>query len=106
MSKPEVIKFLKDLAADDNLKNTLKQQSKDQVLSYAQNIYKFSEREFDDFVWGMENYLAAKRGEKFDLSFSLWSTMWGRFYLEFVIDNVLNSLTDQDLEKIAAEVQK
>ncbi|AVQ71170.1 MAG: Nif11-like leader peptide family natural product precursor [Dolichospermum sp.] len=100
MSKREVCNFLKALAEDSLLKNELKVKEKDEVMRYAQQRYDFTQREFDDFVWVLENLLADKRGEKFDLAFSLWETMWGKYYLEFVVDNVIGSLSDQDLEKV------
>ncbi|NCR15931.1 MAG: hypothetical protein GPJ22_00655 [Microcystis aeruginosa LL13-03] len=100
MSKKEVSKFLKVLAEDSLLKNELKVKQKDEVMRYAQQTYDFTQREFDDVVWTLESLLADKRGEKFDLAFSLWETMWGKYYLEFVIDNVIGSLSDQDMEKV------
>lgn len=103
MAKTEVVKFLKVMAQDANLKDQLKVKLKDAVLHDARKIYDFTEQEFDDVVWDLESLLAQKRGENFDLHFSLWETMWGKYYLEFVIDNVVSSLSDQDLEKVAQQ---
>ncbi|MGK7879445.1 MAG: Nif11-like leader peptide family natural product precursor [Crocosphaera sp.] len=100
MAKIEVIKFLKAMVQDSNLKNQLKVKQKEDVLKEACQIYSFTEKEFDDVVWDLEGLLAQKRGENFDLNFSLWETMWGKYYLEFVVDNVVSCLSDQELEQV------
>ena len=103
MAKTEVVKFLKAMAQNANLKDELKVKQKEAVLNDARRIFNFTEQEFDDVVWDLEGLLAQKRGEEFDLNFSLWETMWGKYYLEFVIDNVVGSLSDQDLEQVAQQ---
>lgn len=86
----DVIKFLSSLSDQIEIRNELREKSKEDVLKYAwQNGSYFSEKDFDDTIWGFEMKLAEQIKEKFDLSFSLWETMWGRYYLDYLIDNVI-----------------
>jgi len=98
MSRKEVTKFLKALDCQPELLLKLRELPKQEVLSYAnQSGYGFTQQEFDDTVWGLEIFLANKLGEKFDLTFSLWETMWGKYYLEFVVNNVIDCLSQEDI---------
>jgi hypothetical protein len=65
---------------------------------YAEDSgYEFTESEFDDTVWGIEILLANKLGENFDLNFSLWETMWGKYYLEYLVSNVIDCLSESEI---------
>jgi hypothetical protein len=99
MSKSEVFRFLRDLAQQPEQVAVLRTLPKSEVLAGARRSgYEFSEAEFDESVWGIEMYLAKKLGETFDFSFSLWETMWGKYYLEFLVDNSIGAVTDHDIE--------
>ena len=41
--------------------------------------------------------LAQRRGEPFDAHFPLWQTMWGRYYLEYLVTDLLASLEETGL---------
>jgi hypothetical protein len=85
-----VINFLSSLSDQIEVRNELREKSKEDVLKYAwQKGFNFSEKDFDDTIWGFEMELAEQIKEKFDLSFSLWETMWGRYYLDYLIDNLI-----------------
>jgi hypothetical protein len=84
MARIEVVNFLQSLVRQPQLQNELKTLPKPEVLTYAEQAgYEFTEQEFDNTVWGIEILLANKLGENFDLKFSLWETMWGKYYLEY-----------------------
>lgn len=101
MAKTSAVDYLKTVAFHSSLQEKLRVKSKDEVMNHAKNMgYDFAENEFDDVVWELEMFLAEKRGEKFDHTFSLWTTMWGKYYLQYVIDNVIGSLSDQDIEQV------
>ncbi|MCC5644491.1 Nif11-like leader peptide family natural product precursor [Nostoc sp. CHAB 5824] len=101
MARRNVIKFLKTVANSSSLQEELRVKSKDEVMNNAKNLgYDFVDNEFDDLVWELEIFLAEKRSEKFDQTFSLWTTMWGKYYLQYVLDNVIGSLSDQDIEQV------
>ncbi|QHG20425.1 Nif11-like leader peptide family natural product precursor [Nostoc sp. ATCC 53789] len=98
MARIEVVNFLQSLVRQPELQNQLKALSKPDVLVYAERAgYKFTEQEFDDTVWGVEIFLADKLGENFDLTFSLWETMWGKYYLEYLAVNVIDSLSQEEI---------
>lgn len=100
MARKEVVNFLQNLVSQPELQATLKTFSKPEVLAYAEEAgYKFTEQEFDDTVWGIEIFLANKLGENFDLTFSLWQTMWGKYYLEYIASNVIDSLSQQEIDE-------
>jgi Nif11 domain len=100
MSKSVVIGFLQKLVTQPELQNKLKMMPKSDVLTHAQQSgYSFTEAEFDDTVWSLEISLAEKLGEKFDLNFSLWETMWGNHYLEFVVNNVIDCFSEIEIQE-------
>jgi predicted ribosomally synthesized peptide with nif11-like leader len=100
MARKEVVIFLQNLVLQPELQAKLKTFSKSEVLAYAEEAgYKFTEQEFDDTVWGIEIFLANKLGENFDLTFSLWQTMWGKYYLEYIASNVIDSLSKQEIDE-------
>ncbi|RKH41374.1 hypothetical protein [Corallococcus sicarius] len=99
MARSEVFRFLKALAQQPEQVLRLRTLSKPEVLASAwRSGYAFSEAEFDEAVWGIEQHLAGLLGEPFDLSFSLWETMWGKYYLEFLVDNSVGAVTPHDIE--------
>ncbi len=100
MSKSAVIDFLQELVTQPELRNKLKVMPKSAVLTHAQQSgYDFTVAEFDDTVWNLEILLAEKLGEKFDLNFSLWETMWGNHYLEFIVNNVIDCFSEIEMQE-------
>jgi hypothetical protein len=100
MAKTEVVNFLQALIRQPELQNQLKTLPKPEVLAHAERShYQFTEQEFDETVWGMEILLADKLGENFDLNFSLWETMWGKYYLEYLVSNVIDCLSEKEIEE-------
>ncbi|PQO41056.1 hypothetical protein [Blastopirellula marina] len=96
MRQSVVINFLRHLGDQSELRRHLRTMSKSQVMAEAQRIgFVFSENEYDEVVWGAEMFLAEKLGEPFDFQLSLWKTMWGKYYLDFVLDDVIASLTPE-----------
>ena len=63
----------------------------------------FTAAKFDDLVWALEARLAKRRGESFDAQFPLWQTMWGQFYLEYVVRDVMTSFDEADVAALLAE---
>lgn len=101
MSDRNVIEFLRALATQADLLEHLKTLRKDEVITTAEQLgYPFTEAEWDPLIWGLESYLAEKRGEKFDTHFPLWRTMWGKYYLEFLVTDVLPSFTAADFDMV------
>ena len=104
MSGENLFAFLRTVAARVDLLDSLKVQSKDEVIAAAADLgLPFTEAEFDDLVWALEAQLAERRGETFDAQFPLWQTMWGQFYLEYVVRDVMPSFDDSDFAAVLAE---
>ncbi|WP_375760562.1 hypothetical protein [Corallococcus exercitus] len=107
MAQSEVFRFLKALGNEPERVLRLRTLPKPEVLASAHRSgYAFSEAEFDEAVWGIEQHLAGLMGEPFDLSFSLWETMWGKYYLEFLVDNSVGAVTPHDLEAFLSARQQ
>jgi len=93
-----VAEFLRLLAERADLLDRLKTRGKDEVLAAATELgFAFTEDEFDSFVWDAEVRLAKHRDEPFDAQFSLWQTMWGRYYLDYLVTDVVSSLDETGL---------
>jgi hypothetical protein len=87
--------FLKVVAGRPELLARLQVQDKDDVLAAATGLgFTFTEDEFDTDVWDAEVRLAQRRGEPFDAHFPLWQTMWGRYYLEYLVTDLVSSLEE------------
>jgi hypothetical protein len=103
MAKIDVFRFFRDLARNPDQVTALRTHSKADVLMHANRSgYEFTESEFDDAIWGVEVYMAEKLGETFDFSFSLWETMWGKYYLEYLVDDVVGAISDDDIAAFLA----
>ena len=90
-----VLDFLRLLSGRPDLVDTLKVQGKDDVLTAAAGLgFTFTEDEFDAYVWDAEVRLAQRRGEPFDARFPLWQTMWGRYYLEYLVTDLVAGLEE------------
>jgi hypothetical protein len=89
----DVFEFLRLVGNRPDLLASLRTRSKDEVLAAAHDLgFTFTGEDFDHTVWGAESALAQQRGEAFDKHFSLWQTMWGRYYLEYLVTDLVGSL--------------
>ena len=89
-----VLAFLRYLGGRPELLRELRTGSKDEVIAVAaERGYPFAAADFDTVVWDAEARLADRRGEAFDGHFSLWSTLWGRHYLEMLVEDLVPALT-------------
>ncbi|WP_214319686.1 Nif11-like leader peptide family natural product precursor [Nonomuraea sediminis] len=90
--------YLRFLATQPELVDKLKDRSKDEVIAAAaQAGHPFTAEEFNTVVWDMEDRLARHRGEPFDEVFPLWQLLWGRYYLEFLVFDLVPSLEETGL---------
>ena len=101
MTARNLIAFLRDVAPRADVLDHLKTRSKEEVIAAAADFgLPFTEAEFDTLVWDLEVRLAARMGEPFDPHFSLWETMWGKHYLEYLVVDMIPSLNDADVEAV------
>lgn len=93
MSADNLIAFLRTVAGRADILDSLVTKSKDEVIATAADFeLPFSEADFDTLIWDLEVQLAAKRGDSFDAQFGLWQLMWGQYYLEYVVTDLLPGL--------------
>ena len=98
MSSKNVIEFLRTVAVRPDLLDSLKYRTKDEVIQAAESFgFPFTNQEFDDLIWDLEAKLAGVRGENFDGTFPLWQTMWGRYYLEYLVVDLIPSFQETKL---------
>jgi len=104
MAHADVFRFFRDLETQPDTVHNLRTQSKQALLDHAAKAdYTFSEREFDEAVWGLEIFLAGKLGEPFDFNYSLWETMWGNYYLEFLVKHSVGAASEKDIAAFLKE---
>ena len=90
-----VFDFLRLVGERPDLLGRLRVAAKDDVLAAAFDLgFTFTEHEFDTAVWDAELRLAQRRGEAFDAHFGLWELMWGRYYLEYLVTDLVQSLEE------------
>jgi hypothetical protein len=98
VSDANVIEFLRTVAVRADVLDSLKVGSKDEVIAAAAGFgFPFTEPEFNSLIWGLEARLAEKRGENFDQHFSLWETMWGKYYLDYLVTDLIPGLEEAGL---------
>ncbi|MBK8175666.1 MAG: hypothetical protein IPK66_10500 [Rhodospirillales bacterium] len=103
MSARNLITFLRTVAIRADVLDALKRLGKDEVIATAAAYgLPFSEAEFDRVIWDLEIRLAEKRGEAFDAHFPLWETMWGRHYFDYLVVDMMPSLSDADISAVLA----
>lgn len=85
MNDPAVFLYLAGLGKDRDRLAALRLLPKEAVLADARaQGYGFDEAGFDATLWQTELALAERIGEPFDFACSMWETMWGKAYLEYL----------------------
>lgn len=104
MSQRNAVEFLRVVAARPDILDSMKTKSKATVIATAGDFgVPFEESEFDSLIWNLELNLATRRGEQFDLQFPLWHTMWGQYYLEYLVVDLMPSLTEADFDVVIGD---
>lgn len=103
MAEANVVPFFSEWVARGDRLDTLEYWPKARVIeAAAQAGYPFESAEFDRVIWDLEIQLAARLGEPFDATFRLWSTMWGRTYLRYLVTVFLPAVTEEDVAAVLA----
>ena len=102
MSSSNVPAFLRHIAHHRDELDILKTMPKGDVIKRAAEIgFEFSETEFDSLIWGVEERLAGFRGEDFNATFPLWDLMWGKYYLEYLADDLSPSCDEAGIPEFS-----
>lgn len=84
-----VFEFLQSLGQRPRELDRLRSLPKGDVLVFAADHgFALSEADFDETLWQAEIAIAARIGEPFDFGCSMWETMWGKHYLDYLVQNV------------------
>jgi hypothetical protein len=95
MADSNVVDFLRELKRRPQTLDELKTAPKEEVLAAAADFgLPFADADFNSVIWSLEERLAAARGEEFSGAFPLWRLLWGRYYLEFLVNDLIPSLTE------------
>ena len=102
MSQENVAAFLNLLLNDSELREKFKTRNLAELLFHAENIgQKFTFEQLSQVIAAMETkIIAEKLGEDFGPYSSLWIKMWGKYRLEYVIDNLVIRLSEEELEQL------
>lgn len=95
MADSNVVAFLRELKRRPQTLDKLKTAPKEDVLLAAADLgLPFADADFNTVVWNLEERLAAARGEEFSGAFPLWRLLWGQYYLEFLVNDLIPSLAE------------
>jgi len=92
---PKVLDFLVELSKHKMSRSKLRHANKEKVLETARELgYVFTEEQYDHTLFGFEEQLAKNIGEEFsDPTFTLWNLMWGKTYLDYLLDGIVPIIT-------------
>jgi hypothetical protein len=99
MSQTSVLKFLMAARARPAMMARYAPRSLTQLLFHAKNDgFDFSPEDLADVVGKLEaNVIVAKDQDPFNESSRLWRQMWGRTHFEYVIEQLIERHTDEEL---------
>lgn len=99
MSKRSVLDFFQACADDAKLVGRLESKSLPELVLHAKSAgYMFSSGELTGLVGAMEVFTILNRlGEEIDAYSSLWPKMWGKSRLRYVVDELYNSFSKEEL---------
>jgi hypothetical protein len=93
MRERRVLEFLDHLGRTPGLLAGLRDQPKSAFLAAASAAgFAFAEADFDTTIWDFEAHITGRLGETFDFTASIWETMWGKSYLDYLVDDVATAL--------------
>jgi hypothetical protein len=108
MSQNEAIRFLTALRNDPNLRAAYRDRNLIQVVFHARDLgHEVTGEDLVKIVARLEyGVIVAKDQQPFDGRSRLWRSMWGRTYLDYVLDHVLSRFTDGELAELAEPVRE
>jgi len=102
MSAESFLSFLNAVRDDGAMLARYSRRDLVQLLFHAKNEgFDFDAQDITTVVGGLEiNIVLTKDHEDVDGDSSLWREMWGRPYLEYVVDHVLARHTDDEVRAL------
>ncbi len=104
MSRTSVVSFLRACANDKSLLESFNPRNLPELLFHAKaKGYSFSTGDLAAVVGGMEAHvITEKLKEEINGSSQLWPRMWGKPHLQYVVDALIGSLSEQEIDKVVA----
>lgn len=101
MPKENVINFLRACTNDTALLEKFERKNLPEVLLHAKSMgYCFTSEELSAVIGGMETKIIAENmGEEINAYSSLWPKMWGKYRLQYVVEELFNTFSKSELEQ-------
>lgn len=108
VSRQNFVAFLQAVRADGGLRDRYRRRDLTRLVFHAKNDgYDFTAADVADVVGGLESSVVlTKDREPFDGSSRLWRQMWGRPYLDYVVDHLIARHTDEELRALTEGEQR
>ena len=105
MSKENVINLFKACGKNPNLLEKFNQKNLPEVLLHAKSLgYNFTSDELTALLGSMETYIITNRmGEEINAYSSLWPKMWGKYRFQYVLEELINTFSEQEIEQFLTE---
>ncbi|QHG20424.1 Nif11-like leader peptide family natural product precursor [Nostoc sp. ATCC 53789] len=101
MSKENVINFLRACTNDTALLEKFEQKNLPEVILHAKSLgYGFSSEELSAVIGSMEaQIITEKMGEEINAYSSLWQRMWGKYRLQYVVEELFRTFSNMELKQ-------
>ena len=101
MPKENVINFLRACTNDTALLEKFERKNLPEVLLHAKSMgYRFTSEELSAVIGDMETKIITENmGEEINAYSSLWPKMWGKYRLQYVVEELFNTFSESELEQ-------
>jgi len=107
MSQKDVISFFQKIRGDHALQGKFKLKSLEELLFHSQNMgCNFTREELAAVLGSIEMSIIQRMGEEVSGHSSLWSSMWGKYFFMWVIEDVINIFSEEELEEMKKETKE
>lgn len=105
MAQEDVVNFLSAIRHNPAMLARYNSRNLSQLLVHAKNDgFDFTAHELAQVAGRLEaSVILEKNKEAFDGSSRLWPHMWGRYHLEYIIRDVLNRHTEEEVRALFSE---
>ncbi len=105
MAQQSVVDFLSALGGNAAMLARYNQRNLPQLLFHAKNDgFDFTAEELETVVGKLEaNVILNKDHDPFDGTSRLWREMWGRYHLEYLVNQVVRRHTDEELRALVTQ---
>jgi hypothetical protein len=101
MSKQNAIAFLKNCSQDRTLLEKFNHKNLPEVIFHAKSMgYRFNSEELTAVIGGMETQIITQMGEEINAYSSLWPKMWGKYRLQYVVEELFNTFSESELKHL------